>query len=55
MFGTPSIISEVLSGKRELNKEHQALERPVSRLSRTLLLSEVERRLVALDLPCIHT
>ena len=22
VFGTPSIVSEVLSGKRELNKEH---------------------------------
>jgi HTH-type transcriptional regulator/antitoxin HigA len=22
VFGTPSIVSEVMSGKRELNKEH---------------------------------
>jgi len=22
VFGTPSIVSEILSGKRELNKEH---------------------------------
>jgi HTH-type transcriptional regulator/antitoxin HigA len=32
-FGTPSIVSEVLSGKRDLNKEH------ISRLSRRFRVS----------------
>ena len=33
VFGTPSIVSEVLSGKRDLNKEH------ISRLSRRFRVS----------------
>ena len=33
VFGTPSIVSEVLSGKRELNKDH------IKRLSRRLHVS----------------
>jgi antitoxin component HigA of HigAB toxin-antitoxin module len=31
VFGTPSIVSEVLSGKRELNKEQGRLDRKLSR------------------------
>ncbi|HXM95391.1 MAG TPA: helix-turn-helix domain-containing protein, partial [Candidatus Dormibacteraeota bacterium] len=33
VFGTPSIVSEVLSGKRELNKDH------IKRLSRRFHVS----------------
>ena len=33
IFGTPSIVSEVLSGKRELNKDH------IKRLSRRFHVS----------------
>ena len=33
VFGTPSIVSEVLSGKRDLNKEH------ISRLSKRFAVS----------------
>jgi transcriptional regulator with XRE-family HTH domain len=33
VFGTPSIVSEVLSGKRDLNKEH------ISRLSKRFRVS----------------
>jgi len=33
VFGTPSIVSEVLSGKREINQDH------IKRLSRRLHVS----------------
>jgi HTH-type transcriptional regulator / antitoxin HigA len=39
VFGTPCIVSEVLNGKRELNKDHiKRLSRQFPRLPRTLLL-----------------
>lgn len=44
VFGTPSIVSEVLSGKRELNKDHiSRLGRRFHVSPRTVFLEEVSR------------